>query len=60
MKGKHMTTHHADQYNSVMQVLRSNNKGTISTVVIINHQAEVEEPGVKTNDRKKFSIHKRT
>jgi len=53
-----MTTHHADQYNSVMQVLRCNNKGTISTIVIINHQAEEEEP-VKTNGRKKFSIHKR-
>jgi len=58
MKGKYMTTHHADQYNSVMQVLRCNNKGTISTIVIINHQAEEEEP-VKTNGRKKFSIHKR-
>jgi len=55
-----MTTHHADQYNSVMQVLRSNNKGTISTIAIINHQAEVEESGVKTNGRKNCSIHKRT
>lgn len=52
--------HHADQYNSVMEVLRSNNKGTMSTIVIINHQAEVEEPSDKTNGRKNFSIHKRT
>jgi hypothetical protein len=46
--------------NSAIQVLRSNSEGAISTIVVINQQAELEEPGVNINGRKNSSIYKCT
>lgn len=39
-----------------MQELRSNNEGTISTIIVIHQQAVLEEPGLKMNGRNKLVL----